>query len=161
MNRRLWKQSALLVGVMAVAVAGWPRTSIGADSKVMGSSSCRRTGSNVLGLEYTSNGVRNISGTSIVLMCNLPRDNTGNTNGLSDLEVVVINSLNGAASCSAVAIDRNGNPMKVVSKSSSGAGSAVIDFGATLNVSASKGSYAVFCNVTDQSLLTSVFVNEF
>jgi hypothetical protein len=151
-----------MLGAMAVAVAGWPHTSIGADAKVTGASVCRRLGGvQQFGLQYTSNGVQNITGSSADLICNLPRDNTGNTNGLSDLEVTIRNFTTGGSSCDALSIDRNGNPMQIVRKDSTRLGSETLDFGAGLSVSANKGGYLVVCHLTNGSMINSVYTNEF
>jgi hypothetical protein len=154
--QRLTAVTAFALGLVAL-----PRHSIGADGKIINSTNCQLAGDAAGRLSYLVGGVMNISGINHDVMCGLLRDNTTNTNGISDLEMSVSDPTTGSFFCDAVSADRNGNLLKVVRRTSTKSGAQILDWGASLNLSASKGHYAITCTVPNNGVIHNVFVNEF
>ena len=156
-------RASAIVALAIAAVAVSPGSSLGLDGKIGGPTACQ-LGASVSGarLAYASSGVTNVSGVNVGVVCALVRDNTTNTNGLSDLEMVVTAPAGGGNfDCTALAEDRNGNPVIAVHRTTTSAGTKVLDWGGSITVSASKGYYIVSCDVPANGIIRSVFHNEF
>ena len=157
------------VVAFVVVVGAVPFSSARAGSSVVGSTVCVRSdviGAAGSGLTYTSVGVENDSGSDAEVICTLFRDNTSNTNGMTDLELAIGMSSNSTAggtfTCQALSIDRKGIVKKQVTKQVSVAsgGNTVIGWGSSLNVSVPKGAYAIECSVPIFGIIHSVFYSE-
>jgi hypothetical protein len=146
----------------AAAVVALPGRSQGLDGKIAGPTACQ-LGAATAGarLQYNTSGVTNVSAVNVNVVCALVRDNTTNTNGLSDLEMVVTAPAAGNFDCVAIAEDRNGSPLIVVHRTTSGPGNHVLDWGGSITVSGSKGYYVVNCDVPVNGIIRSIFHNEF
>jgi hypothetical protein len=154
-NRKHLLATLTLLG--ATALSG---SSIGADAKVIGPTNCAGQNSDPLGLEFTTNAVTNLTGGAFTIECSIDRDNTGNTNGLSDLEIAVTVPL-GRLACDAFSFDRAGNLLKMVSREANGQGTQILDFGSSLNVSANKGHFAVSCFADHGTKIHAIYYNEY
>lgn len=102
-----------------------------ADTKTTSGHDCVRA--NAVG-DYSYDG---IVGTDVY--CPIVRDNTGNTNGLKDLEV----NVTGGMFCTAYSDSPSGQLVSFSIKSRGGAGK--IDFGSSLGASVSGGHHFVNC----------------
>jgi hypothetical protein len=149
-----------VLSAAGLSIAG---PTLGLDGKIAGPTSCQ-LGASVAGarLAYATSGVTNVSGINVNVVCSLVRDNTTNTNGLSDLEMVVTAPAGGGNfDCTALAEDRNGNPVLAVHRMTSRSGAQVLDWGGSITVSASKGYYIINCDTPAGGVIHSVFHNEF
>jgi hypothetical protein len=158
-------QRAFLMVVAVVGMGAVLFGTAGAATSVLGPTVCVPTGpSGSAGFEYFGFGVRNETGAQHDILCTLFRDNTTNTNGMQDLEVAVKidPGFPGTITCDAATYDRNGNPVKVVRRTTStaNANGVVLDWGSSLNLSVSKGHYVVRCTLPDQALIRSIFYLE-
>jgi hypothetical protein len=154
-------QRASAVAAFALGLVVLPRHSIGADGKIMFANECQLAGDAGGRLTYLVGGVTNSSGINRDVVCGIVRDNTTNTNGLSDLEMSVTDPTTGSFFCDAISADRTGNLLKVVRRTSTRMGVQTLDWGASLNVSSSKGHYAITCTVPANGIIHNVFANEF
>jgi hypothetical protein len=152
-------QRAFLMVVGLVVMGAVPFARAQAASTVLGATVCLRAAGQLGNVEYNSAGLKNTSGTSMLVVCTLFRDNTVNTNGMQDLEVA-INDPVGGTECKAISSDRQGNQKKVVTKTNGATGNVVIDFGSSLNVSVAKGYYTVQCQIPDQAIIRTIFYVE-
>lgn len=152
--------SRIAAALAVVAIAAVPARSGANDAKAVGTSSCAVGMFDPLGVEFTTNGAKNVSGALLMLECSIERDNTGNTNGLADLELRVTDP-RGRLVCDAFSFDRAGNVLAVSSRVAAGPGQQTLDFGNSLNVSASKGHYAISCFMDLGTQVHSIFVDEF
>jgi hypothetical protein len=159
-------QRASLVFAFLITVGALPLTHAQAASSVVGSTVCVRAdvvGASGSGLVYTSNGVNNISGANVDIICTLFRDNTTNTNGLQDLELsITVPSGLGAGdfTCDALSLDRYGMTKKIVPRANSVVGNTVLDWGSSVNLSVSKGSYSLRCTVPNGGWIRSLWYLE-
>jgi hypothetical protein len=158
-------QRAFLIVVGLVVGGAVPFARATAASSVLGPTVCLRVGLNggqAVGIEYTTAGVQNISGAPVDILCTLFRDNTTNTNGMQDLELAITDPSTAAGGfiCDAVSQDRTGNAKKVVRRTNTGVGNQVLDWGGSVNVSVSKGHYAVRCTVPNGATLRSIYYLE-
>src|SRR6185436_5572158 len=156
-------QRAFLMVVGLVVMGAVPFGRVHAATTVLGPTVCLRANTNGLGgVQYTSAGVENISGAPVDLVCALFRDNTTNTNGMQDLEVAVTDpsAAPGGVICDAITQDRKGSATKVVRRTSTAVGNIVLDWGGSVNVSVSKGHYAVRCTIPNGATLRSIFYLE-
>jgi hypothetical protein len=145
------------------AIAVTPGDSMGTDSKVAGPTACQ-LGASVAGarLAYASSGVTNVSGINVGVVCALERDNVINTNGLSDLEVVVTAPAGGGNfDCTALSEDRNGNPLIAVHRTTTTPGTHILNWNASITVSANRGYYIVSCDVPANGIIRSIYHTEF
>ena len=154
-------QRASAVVAFALSLVALARHSIGADGKILGTTDCQLSGDAGGRLTYLVGGVTNSSGINRDVICGVVRDNTTNTNGISDLEMAVSDPTTGSFFCDAISADRNGNLLKVVRRTSTHSGPQILDWGNTLNVGGNKGHYAITCTVPANGVIHSVFVNEF
>jgi hypothetical protein len=154
-------QRASTIAAFALALVAMSRNSIGADGKIMGPTDCQLAGDAGGRLTYLVGGVTNSSGINRDVVCEVQRDNTTNTNGVSDLEMAVSDPTTGSFFCDAVSVDRDGVLLKVVRRQSTRQGAQVLDWGNSLNVGKSKGHYAITCTVPANGIIHSIFVNEF
>jgi hypothetical protein len=162
MTNKFLMRSAILSSALTLALAAVPGRSIANDAKVMGGTACRRASTGtMLGLQYTTDGVVNVSGQSMQVICSILRDNTGNTNGLAGLQVGVTDTTSGGIACDAVADDPKGNPVIVTRKSSTKLGAQVLDFGTTVSKSAAKGYYSLNCSLPNGAKISSIYSNEY
>jgi hypothetical protein len=149
----------LLLGLGSVAA--FPGRSHGVDGKVIGATYCAAENNDPLGFQFASNGATNVSGGSLDLVCSLPRDNTTNTNGLSDLQIVVTDPT-GHMSCVVFAYDANDNVFTAVeAQPDLIVGTKIFDFGSSLGFSVAKGHYEVRCTLDNNAILHSILVNEY
>src|SRR5688572_698594 len=123
------------VSLMVVLVVGAGAFVFGharAATSVLGPTSCVRLGANgSSGLEYTSDGVKNVVGMPVNVVCSLFRDNTTNTDGMQDLEVSISdpNPLPGILTCTAYSFDRQGVIKKQLEKKATTRGNVILDWG--------------------------------
>jgi hypothetical protein len=162
MTRSIQRRFITTMLLAAGAVFALPGSSRGLDGKIAGPTACQ-LGASTAGarLSYNTSGVTNVSTVNVNVVCTLVRDNTTNTNGLSDLEMVVTAPAAGNFDCTALAEDRGGNPVLAVHRMSDRTGTQVLDWGASITVSASKGYYVVNCDVPVNGVIRSIFHNEF
>jgi hypothetical protein len=156
-------QRRIITTILAAgAVLALPGSSRGLDGKIAGPTACQ-LGAATAGarLLYNTSGVTNASTVNVNVVCTLVRDNTTNTNGLADLEMVVTAPGAGNFDCTALAEDRNGSPVLAVHRMSNRAGTQVLDWGSSITVSASKGYYVINCDVPVNGVIRSIFHNEF
>jgi hypothetical protein len=158
-------QRAFLIVLFLVTVGAVPLGHAQAASTVLGATVCVRAdtvGAAGNGLVYTSMGVNNISGAQADIICSLFRDNTVNTNGMQDLEIAIQDPSSGPGGfiCDALSLDRKGLPKKVVRRTNTVVGESVLDWGAAVNISVSKGAYVVRCSVPNGGWIRSVYYLE-
>jgi hypothetical protein len=158
-------QRASLVLVFLLTIGAVPLSHAQAASTVLGSTVCVRAevvGAAGSGLEYTSGGVNNISGANVDVICALFRDNTSNTNGMQDLELSITDPSSGPGgfSCDAISLDHKGLIKKIVTRKNTVVGDSVLNWGSTLNVSVSKGSYAIHCSMPNGAWIRSMYYVE-
>jgi hypothetical protein len=151
--------STRLASLSLLAALAAARPALAADGKIVSPSACHPAGSAVTGLTYGAGHVTNSSSGNIDIVCPIVRDTVSNGNGLSDVEVAVTDPT-GTMSCEALAVDRAGNILKSAPKTTPGTGPQIIDFAATLNVSANKGHYAVICHTPAGARIHSVYYEE-
>jgi hypothetical protein len=162
MTTSLSGASAIFIFIFSAAALVLPGRSMGDDGKVGGPTSCQ-LGASVAGarLAYVTSGVSNVSGINVNVVCSIVRDDTTTTTGLSDLEMTVTAPAGGGNfDCTALSEDRNGSPLIAVHRTTSRAGTQVLDWGAAVSVSASKGYYIVNCDVPANGIIHSLFHNE-
>jgi hypothetical protein len=158
-------QRASLAVALLVTAGAIPLSHVEAASSVVGSTVCVRAdvvGSAGSGLVYTSGGLNNISGASVDIICTLFRDNTSNTNGMQDLEVSITDPSSGPGGfiCDALSLDRFGNSKKIVRRINTAVGNSVLDWGSSVNLSVSKGTYTLRCTVPNGGWLRSLYYLE-
>jgi hypothetical protein len=78
---------------------------------------------------------------------------------MQDLEMS-INNPGGTVTCDAFTTDRRGEQLKVVRRVTSNIGEVVLDWGSSLNLSTSKGTYAIFCSIPNGATIHSIFYVE-
>ena len=152
---------AVLLSTPAAAVL-LAQTARAADGKMLGAQICE-LGPAAAGtfLRHNLDGIE-MAGASGTVVCTMVRDNVTNTNGLSDVELTVFDpSAGGSVVCDLVAQDRNGSPLKIVRRSSTRNGVQTLDWGGSMNLSASKGTYSFICNLPPGARLSSIYFNEF
>jgi hypothetical protein len=152
--------AVLITAALTLAVPG---SSLGLDGKIAGPTACQ-LGASIAGarLAYATSGVTNVTGVNVNVVCALVRDNTLNTNGLSDLEMVVTAPTGGGNfDCTILAEDRGGNPLIAVHRTTTTPGTHVLDWGGSVTVSGSKGYYIINCDVPANGIIRSIFHNEF
>jgi len=158
---RVQRASLIVVSILAFGVGALPVTDARAASTVAGPTFCQPTnGVTGFQVQYTTGGIQNIAGRAIDIICTLFRDNTTNTNGLSDLEVAIKidPAFPGTFTCVAAAVDRKGDWVRNVTKSKTSTG--IIDFGNLLNFSVTKGHYALRCSMPTNATLHSIYYLE-
>lgn len=163
MPRAVEAFSLLLLAVVAVVMVGAvPRRSLAADGKILGGQVCELgPAPSSATVRYDSDGIEMVS-TGGTVMCTMIRDNVTNTNGLSDVELSVNDPTGGGGViCDLLAQDRHGTPVKVVRRTSSRNGPQVLDWGGSLNVGASKGTYSFICLLPPGGRISSLYFNEF
>jgi hypothetical protein len=151
----------MVVGLVVVGAVPFARAT--AATSVLGPTVCLVANQNGQGgLVYITAGVQNISGAPIDVVCTLFRDNTTNTNGMQDLEMAIQDpsASPGGFICDAVAQDRKGLTTKVVRRTNTGVKDQVLDWGGSVNVSVSKGHYAVRCTVPNGGTIRSIYYQE-
>jgi hypothetical protein len=156
-------QRAFLMVVGLVGLGAVPFANAQAASSVLGPTVCVRATSNGNGgLEYTTAGVSNISGAPLDIVCSLFRDNTSNTNGMQALEMAIHDpsAAPGGFICDAVSQDRVGNATKVVRRTNTGVGNRILSWGSSVNVSVSRGHYAIRCTVPNGGTIRSIYYLE-
>lgn len=159
-------QRASLVVAFLLVSGAVPIQHAQAATTTLGSTMCVRAGVNGLsgtGLIYDFNGVTVATGTGgepVDIICTLFRDNTTNTNGMQDLEMSVFDPTTGSIFCDAMSLDRKGIQKKVVRRQSSVVGESVLDWGGSVNLSVSKGYYAIRCRVPNGGAIRSIYYLE-
>lgn len=101
------------------------------------------------------------NGFAAFISCPIIRDETNNTNGISDLEVRVDHNGAGSMSCQGMTFDAFGNTLKGVLKPAPVGNNKVLDFGNAINISATKGPYYVSCTMTGGDTIHSLFLQEY
>lgn len=89
--------------------------------------------------------------------CPIVRDNTGNTNGLSELQMQVLTS--GSTICNAHAISATGSVLISVARSRSTNGP--LNWSNTINTSSARGSYAIRCDMPAWAQIATYYADEF
>jgi hypothetical protein len=158
-------QRASLVVAFLITAGAFPLTHAQAATSVLGSTVCVRAdvvGASGSGLIYTTYGVNNISGTSVDVVCNLFRDNTTNTTGMQALELSITDPSTGPGGfiCDAISLDHYGNTKKIVNRVNTAVGNSVLNWGSNVNVSVSKGFYALHCTVPNGGWIRSIYYQE-
>jgi hypothetical protein len=158
-------QRASLVVAFLVTIGALPGNRVHAATSVLGSTVCVRAdvvGASGSGLIFTTYGLNNISGASVDVVCNLFRDNTTNTNGMQALELSITDPSTGPGGfiCDAISMDRWGMTKKVVPKTNTAVGNSVLNWGASVNISVSKGFYALHCTVPNGGWIRSIYYQE-
>jgi hypothetical protein len=159
-------QRASLTVAFLLVIGAVPIQHATAATTTLGSTMCVRaavSGLSGTGLIYDFNGVTVATGTggeAVDIICTLFRDNTTNTNGMQDLEMSVFDPLGGQIFCDAMSLDRRGVMKKVSRRQSSVVGEATLDWGSSVNLSVSKGYYAIRCRVPNGGAIRSIFYQE-
>jgi hypothetical protein len=158
-------QRASLVVAFLVTAGAFPLTHAKAATSVLGSTVCVRAdvvGASGSGLFYSTYGLNNISGVNVDVVCNLFRDNTTNTNGLQALEVSITDPSSGPGGfiCDAISLDRYGMTKKIVPRTNTAVGNSILSWGSSVNVSVSKGFYALRCTVPNGGWIRSLYYQE-
>jgi hypothetical protein len=156
-------QRAFLMVVGLVVMGAVPMGHLNAATSVLGPTVCVRAGlSGSIGLDYTTAGVTNATGGPTDILCSLFRDNTTNTNGMQDLEMAIFDpsASPGGFICDAVSQDRVGSARKVSRRTNTGVNNQILDWGGSVNVSVSKGHYAIRCTVPNGATIRSIFYLE-
>lgn len=159
-------QRASLIAALLLSSGAIPIMHARAASSTLGSTVCVRAGVNGLsgtGLIYDVNGITVATGTNggpVDIVCTLFRDNTSNTNGMQDLEMAVFDPLGGNIFCDASSFDRKAVNKRTVRRTSSVVGESILDWGSSINVSVSKGYYAIRCTVPNGGALRSIYYVE-
>src|SRR5690606_2286532 len=115
---------------------------------------CQPSGS-AAAVYFTTQGAYTTTSTAFVF-CPVTKDNTVSTAGLDDLEVSVSNT-SGTMYCQAFSLDRYGSGLdsKIVYPASGS--NKIINFGADINVSDSRGSYTIFCYLGAGDRIHSIY----
>lgn len=93
-------------------------------------------------------------------VCSLIRDNTTNTNGLSDLEVRLLKSGSESQTCTAYVHDKFGNLLKAVPRTATGTGAKTLDWEAKVDTSSDSAYYSVRCDLNANTTLGSIYWKE-
>lgn len=152
-----------LFASVAVCALALSASTAHADGKILGPTACKPYGINPsVDLTYGFSHVTNNTGAQVSIVCALVRDTSTNTNGLQDLEVSITDPTGGSMVCNAFSVGRNGATLSQLRKNA-GTSTApqIIDFGSALNASASRGHYAVVCEVPNGGKIHSIFYEEY
>lgn len=102
-------------------------------------------------------GAYNLGSSNVLVVCPLVRDNTGNTNGLSDIEMQVSLPSSSSMTCTAGSYHPSGfATVESIAKTTQVAGNSKIDWGSSLNNSVSNGIYAIYCDVPPSGTIYSI-----
>jgi len=158
-------QRASLVVAFVLSFGAVPMNHAAAATTVLGSTICVRAdlvGNASSGLIYTLGGVNNASGGPAEILCTLFRDNTTNLTGMQDLEMSISDPSTspGGFSCNAFSLDRKGVIKKNVNRVNSVTGESVLDWGSSVNISVSKGYYAIHCTIPNGATIHSLYYLE-
>lgn len=159
----IFRRASVAVVLVAMAVGTVLIAKAQAATSVLGSTVCVREGNaGSSGLEYLSSGVINSVGAPANVICSLFRDNTTNTNGMQDLEVSIFDPSGtaGGVTCTAFSFDRLGVIRKKVDRTATATGNIIIDWGGSVNVSVTRGHYAIRCTLPAGATLRSIFYTE-
>ncbi|MEO5768760.1 MAG: hypothetical protein ABIS92_10450 [Polyangia bacterium] len=155
--------------ILTVALLLGLGTSANAGSNILSGNVCQTfyppETSDGQGVYHSGSGVQNISsdGGVRLVMCPIFRDNTGNTNGMSNLTVrtTVPSGFSASTSCIAMSLTRYGSIKVGIWKTSASTGSSGMAWGNTINKSDNgSGAYDIQCNVGYGAILNSIEYSE-
>jgi hypothetical protein len=157
-----FKLTRLLTGIaLGVLTAASPAQA--SDAKTISGSACFPFAEGTSGLWIRIGpGAYNAGSESVFVVCPVVRDNTGNTNGIRDIELQVSLPSSSSMECTAGSYDASGfGTIKAVGKKTSVAGNSKMDWGSSVNASSVNGTYAIYCSVPPLGTIYSIRHDEY